>query len=275
MTGRRAIALAALGIGIVCALTMSGSLAGWLLYPAPPVAVPAPPAPLAEVRLPLASGGSASAWTSTREAPAGAPVVLFFHGNGENLETMRRAGLFEDFADLGVAWLAVDYPGYGRSGGRASERGLQETGNAVVAWAAERHPERPVVAAGWSLGAAVAVALAARHPERIGGLIALSPWTSLEATARRHFPGLLVGLLLRERYDSLAEARAVRGPALVIHGDVDGVIPAAQGRELASALPAGTRWVPVPGAGHNDLLNRPEVWREIAGYLRGIQRRPV
>jgi uncharacterized protein len=269
-----AVVAAAGGIGLLGALTL-GSLAGSFLYPAPPVAVPSPPAPLAEVRLPLRSGGSVIAWTSTSAAPAGAPVVLFFHGNGENLETMRRAGLFADFADLGVAWLAVDYPGYGRSGGSASEEGLQAAGDAAVAWAAERHPERPVVAAGWSLGAAVAVPLAARHPERIGGLIALSPWTSLEAIARLHFPGPVVRLLLRERYDSLAAARSVRNPALVVHGEWDDIIPVLEGKQLAAALPAGTRWLPVPGAGHNDLLARPEVWRAIAAYLNGVSRPPA
>ena len=56
--------------------------------------------------------------------PASRPVALFFHGNGENLETMRQTGLFGELAGLQIGFAAVDYPGYGRSGGRASEESL-------------------------------------------------------------------------------------------------------------------------------------------------------
>ena len=57
-------------------------------------------------------------------------------------------------------------------------------------------------------------------------------------------------------------------PALVIHGEVDDLIPAAHGKEVAAAL--GARWVPVPSAGHNDLLARDEVWTEMERFLDGI-----
>ena len=249
---------------------MFDSFARQMLYPAPPVPVPSPPPPpLEEVWLDLRTGERVLAWTSAVPAPEGAPVVAFFHGNGENLETLRYAGLLEDLERLGVAFLAVDYPGYGRSTGEPGEEGLLATGEAAVAWARERHPGRPVVVCGWSLGAAVADALAARHPEEVSGLIALSPWTALEEVARLLFPGFAVKALLRERYDSLAAARTIRVPALVIHGERDEIIPAAQGRQVAEALANG-RWVPVPRTGHNDLRGEPVVWEEVGRFLKGL-----
>jgi uncharacterized protein len=250
---------------------MIDSFARQMLYPAPPVPVPSPPpAPLEEVWLDLPTGERVLAWAANAAAPDGAPVVLFFHGNGENLETLRYVGLLQDLEKLGVAVLATDYPGYGRSTGVPSEEGLLATGEAAVAWARQRHPGRPVVACGWSLGAAVAVAMAARHPDEVAGLIALSPWTTLEETARLLFPGFVVKALLRERYDSLAAARKVRVPALVIHGELDDIIPAEQGRELAAALANG-RWVSVPRSGHNDLMAQPVVWEEMRRFLRALR----
>lgn len=240
-----------------------------MTYPAPPVAVPSPPPPpLEEVRLELPDGTEVAAWAGGGgDVPADAPVALFFHGNGENLETMRRAGSFRELEALDVAYLAADYPGYGRSGGRAREEGVLATGEAAVAWARRRHPERPLVLCGWSLGAAVAVASAAAHPGDVDGLVAMSAWTTLADVASVHFPGFLVRALLPERYDSLAVAARVRAPALVIHGERDAIIPVELGRSLADSLAGPTRWVPVSGAGHNDLLAHDVVWRELGDFL--------
>jgi len=242
------------------------------IYPAPQVRVPSPPpAPIEEVSLPLSTGERVSAWHAAPALPPGRPAVVFFHGNGENLETMRGSGLFEILARVRVPWLAVDYPGYGRSSGVPSEEGVMATGAAAVAWMRERHPDRPLVLCGWSLGAAVAIGTAARHPEEVRGLIALSPWTSLPDVGRLLFPGFLVKGLLREGYDSLSAARRVRMPALVVHGEQDPLIPVAHGKAVADAVAGPARWVPVPRAAHNDLLAQDEVWREIARFLGEVE----
>ncbi|HEX4962020.1 MAG TPA: alpha/beta hydrolase [Thermoanaerobaculia bacterium] len=249
---------------------MIDAFARQMLYPAPPVAVPSPPpAPLEEVALDLATGDRAVAWAwDDPGLPPGAPRVLFFHGNGENLETLRWSGFYDELRRLGVPFLAVDFPGYGRSSGTPSEEGLMATGDAAVAWA--RGSGRPVVACGWSLGAAVALGAAARHPEGVNGLIALSPWTTLAEVAVGIFPAVAVKAMLRERYDSRAAAREVRVPALVVHGELDDLIPVTQGKEIAGALAGPARWVPVPRTGHNDLLGRPLVWQEIGAFLASL-----
>jgi hypothetical protein len=251
---------------------MLDAIARQMLYPAPRVRVPSPPpAPLTEVRLPLSTGDTALAW---RSEPAGlavsAPLVVFFHGNGENLETLRGSGLFEELGRCGAATLAIDFPGYGRSTGQPSEAGLLACGTAAVEWAAGEPGSRSLVLCGWSLGAAVAVATAAAGAEGVHGLIALSPWTTLAEVARGLFPSFVVDALVSEHYDSLAAAPAVRVPALVAHGERDELIPVEQGRRIAEALSGTTRWVPVAVAGHNDLLARRVVWDEIQRFLRSL-----
>lgn len=251
---------------------MLDAVARQMLYPAPSVPVPSPPPPpLEEVRLDLATGGHAVAWASVDPAlPPGAPVAIFFHGNGENLETLRWAGVFDELRRLDVAILAADFPGYGRSPGTASEEGLLATGDAAVAWAKERHPGRPIVVCGWSLGAALAIATVARHPDEVRGLVVLSAWTTLDEVARVIFPGFVVKALLRERYDSRSAAKEIRVPALVIHGELDDLIPATQGKEISETLAGPTRWVPVPRAGHNDLLGERVVWEEMERFFREV-----
>ncbi len=262
---------AALALAIFLLPVMLDLLGRQMLYPAPSVPVPSPPPPpLEEVALELPTGEAVSAWAREGPGTGDAPAVLFFHGNGENLETLRWAGLFDRLADLGVHSLAVDFPGYGRSRGSPSEASLTAAGEAGFAWLAERYPGSPKVVLGWSLGAAVAVQVAGRHPQETAGLVLLSAWDDLESLGGVHFPRWLVGMALPDRYDSRALAPEIRSPVLMIHGAVDDIIPVGHGRRLHQAFADGTRFVEVPGAGHNDLLGREVVWEELGRFFRAI-----
>ncbi len=276
-TGSRSGARRFLSILITLALVaavftlMLDPLVRQMLYPAPPVPVPSPPpAPLVEVTLDLPAGERVVAWAREQSDPA-SPAVVFFHGNGENLETVRLSGLFEELAALGAHVLALDYPGYGRSTGDPSEASLTAAGEAGLAWVAERYPQSPRVMVGWSLGAAVAIQAASRD-ESADGIVLMSAWSDLASLAALHFPSWLVGLGLKDKYDSVAAAEDVRSPLLMIHGSADEIIPLAQGRRLHGALGEGDspRFVEVAGAGHNDLLAHPVVWQELGDFLQAL-----
>lgn len=237
-----------------------------MLYPAPSVAVPAsPPPPFEEVHLESPGGNRVHAWHAEGGRENG-PAVVLFHGNGENLATMAAAGTLEQARAISGALLAPDYPGYGRSEGRPSEESLLAAGHASAEWLAARHPDRPLVLVGWSLGAAVAVRTAADRDD-VAGLVLLSAWTRLDEVAREHFPGPLVRWFLNEEYDSLAVAPRIDVPVLLIHGERDSIIPARLGRRLAKAFPRQARWLALPGVGHNDLLGQAEVWRELDAFF--------
>jgi pimeloyl-ACP methyl ester carboxylesterase len=269
-------ALVVAAVLVAGGLWMMDSVVRSMLYPAPPVRVPSPPpSPLVEV--PLEAGGRAvSAWyRPPTGGAAAAPLVLWLHGNGENLETMRHGGLFEDLSTSGAGVLAIDYPGYGRSPGTPSEAANLAAAEAAWQWMLHHRDGRPLVIAGWSLGAAVATPLAAAHRDDVTGVMLLSAWDRLEAVARLHFPGWMVGALLSERYDSNAAAPRITAPKLVVHGDRDTIISIELGRHLFAALPEPKQWVEVPGAGHNDLLSRPEAWQAIHAFLADRSARPV
>lgn len=251
---------------LVWLLLLTGCSMKSLIYPVPGVQVGDPPLSYEEVDLTISGGIQIVGWHLPARDGESRPAMVFFHGNGENLETMKWAGLFEDLAALGVPLLVVDYPGYGRSGGSPSEIALKSAAEESLVWLAERYPERSLIPCGWSLGAALAIHLAASRPAQVEGLVAMSPWTSLADVATAHFPDWLVRLGLREKYDSLSASRAITSPTLVLHGTRDEIIPMEQGRQLASHIES-SRWVAVQGAGHNDLLSHPEVWSELEAFI--------
>lgn len=50
-----------------------------------------------------------------------APLVIYFHGNGSNLQSSYANGLGEKLMNLKVNFLIFDYPKYGLSTGELSE----------------------------------------------------------------------------------------------------------------------------------------------------------
>ena len=249
-------------------MLLTGCLGRKLTYHPPDLATPSPPpAPFAEIPLETREGRIVAWW---RAPGTGEPVVLFFYGNGSSLEACRRGGLLDRIAACGAGIFSPDYPGYGNSAGTPSEGAIARAADAAVAWLRAEHPGSPLVVMGQSLGAGVAVGTACRHRDAVAGLVLLAPFTSLADAARAHYPGWLVRLALRERYDSAAVIPGFAKPALVIHGADDPVIPVAQGRALSALARPTSRFVEIPGAAHNDLTEFPGVWDEIRRFVREL-----
>ena len=179
------------------------------------------------------------------------PSLIFFYGNAMCLADARP--LVERWRRLGVNVLAPDYLGYGMSGGKPSETGCRQTAEACLEFLRSRGvPQSRVVAAGWSLGGAVAIDLAARHS--VGGLVALSTFTSAADMAWTILPIPLPPGWLVHRFDNLAKLPGISCPKLLGHGRRDPIVPISMFERLrAAARPPVWSFV-VEEAGHNDFF---------------------
>lgn len=241
----------------LCAAAWAGQRA--LMFPAPRAAIPLP-GHGGYVR--VADGGV----LLQRPGPPGAPWVVYFHGNGEQLSNLEDVA--EAFNARGLGFLGVEYPGYGWADGAPTESGIYAAAERGLAWLRETHGVAPgrVVLLGRSLGSGVAVEMARRgHGAR---LVLVSPYTSMGDMAAAAFPLLPGRLLVRDRFDSLEKAPALRLPTLVVHGAQDEVVPVEQGRRLAAALP-GAQYVELARAGHDDVLER--AWGEARPFERVVR----
>jgi fermentation-respiration switch protein FrsA (DUF1100 family) len=164
----------------------------------------------------------------------------------------------------------VDYRGYGRSGGSPSEAGLVRDARAIYETAKSRGfaPER-IVAFGESLGSAVAVGLAAERP--CGGVILETPFLSIRAMARRHYP-FVPGALLRTRFDNGARIGEVRAPKLFLIAERDEIVPAEQGLRLFELATPPKTLYEIRGAGHNDtyVTGGEPYWEAVGTFLASL-----
>jgi fermentation-respiration switch protein FrsA (DUF1100 family) len=176
------------------------------------------------------------------------PVVIYFHGNGGALAD--RVPRFAKIADAGVGLVALSYRGYGGSTGKPTEAGLLNDARAAYAFAAARYPGRMALW-GESLGTGVAIALAAEKP--VTRMILESPYTSTLDLAAANYWFLPVRLLMKDQFRSDQRIGSVKAPVLILHGEVDGIIPIQYGERLYAMIPGEKRFVRFPGGGHNDL----------------------
>ncbi len=197
-------------------------------------------------------------------------TVLHFHGNAGNISY--RLDLYARLHKMGLSVLAVDYRGYGKSGGKPSEEGLYE--DARASWqnltSTLNVPAHSIIIAGRSLGSAVAAHLASEV--NAAGLVLETPFTSAPAMARKLYPWLPVGLLMRTRMDTLARIRGIRCPKLIIGARDDEMVPVVMAEEIASAAP-GPKQLIILNGGHNDFDSVSEkayaaAWRRWLETLR-------
>ena len=223
-----------------------------------------------EVSLAAADGTRIHAWFVKSLPSQGAPLVVYFGGNAEEVSWMLEAvGDPRIGATPGVAWLLVDYRGYGGSEGKPSEAALVADALAVYDFAVALPgvDQQRIFAFGRSLGSGVAVQLAAAR--RLAGLVLAAPYDSLVEVARHYYPFLPVSWMLKHRFESIAHAPRIQVPLLCIVAERDELIPVERAERLYEAWGGPRRKVALPGARHNDMDSAPEFWPAIRSFLGG------
>jgi len=185
----------------------------------------------------------------TRAAAEPHGAVIFAHGNGELIDMWIPD--FEPARAAGLAVLLVEFPGYGRSGGSASEAAIAR----IFEDAYDRLAARPDIDAtriagyGRSLGGGAIGNLS--RARSLAAIVFESTFSStLPLAASMFVPAPLV----LDRYDNLAAISAFAGPVLILHGERDTLIPPAHAEALHAASP-GSRLHLLP-CGHNDCPRR-------------------
>lgn len=215
-----------------------------------------------------------AAWPSPAEfrglvaEPEGAArgTAIIFHGNAGHAG--HRAFYIRTLTRLGLRVILAEYPGYGPRDGALGEHSLVADAQQTIELARRRHGA-PLLLIGESLGAGVLAAASARTQDGIAGLLLITPWDRLQNIAAHHYPLLPVKLLLRDRYDSVANLAAIGCPVVVVAAEHDNIVPTRFAIALHDSLNVPKQLKIVRGAGHNDWFDRVDGtwWREVVAIL--------
>ena len=214
-----------------------------------------PPAGVEAIELLTDDGLRLGAWfvpaSGVEEAEPGSAVLVC---NGNAGSRMHRLPLAQALAGRGHHVLLFDYRGYAGNPGSPSEEGLRADARAAARALAARPEVDPARIAyfGESLGASVCGGLAAELAP--AALILRSPFPSIVAVARHHYPYLpVVEPLVWDRWPLERQlAEAVRVPLLVLVAERDEIVPPSLSRRVYEAASEPKRLVEIPAAHHND-----------------------
>ncbi|ASP36190.1 alpha/beta hydrolase [Labrenzia sp. VG12] len=213
----------------------------------------------------MADGTKVTVW---RVAPtkAGAPTVLYLHGNSGNLSG--RWKRFQQIVESGYGLYAPTYRGYAGAEGSPSETAL--IADALEHFDRAAETGQPIVLHGESLGTGVATAVAAQRPEA-DLLVLEAPYTALVDIASEQYPWLPVAFLMKDQMPTRERIGAIEAPVLILHGTEDRVIPVAHGRRLFEFAENPKELVIVEGGGHGDLWTR-GLWDKVRSVWEGLDR---
>ena len=257
-------------VAYIAAVAMMYATQTRMLFPTQLAAVSNLPLPESAVRLELATpdgerlGGMHI--SPARKRAGEQLLVLGFGGNAWNADTLA-AYLHGLFPEEEVA--AFHYRGYNPSTGRPSAAALLADAPVVYDHVLKTVGARRIVAVGLSIGAGVAAHLATRRP--LAGLILVSPFDSLEALARDHFPWAPVGWLLRHHMSTAVSVRGLATPIALIAAERDAVVPPQRTEGVRRAIPALALDRTIMNADHNDLYDHPDFRAAMSEALERIK----
>ncbi|GJM24130.1 MAG: hypothetical protein DHS20C16_05450 [Phycisphaerae bacterium] len=219
-------------------------------------------------------------------------AVILCHGMGADKSDML------DFAlalhEGGYTVLMPDFRGHGASGGYTVSYGPKEKWDIIsgVDYLEREHPARTkhLFGVGWSMGAASLV-LAAADDDRIEGLHLDAVFASAMDMAKILPSGAPPGYRQVTPYVATVFACLESGvnlfgiditeaigevtcPVMLVHGEEDGLIPIAQGRQVYESANQPKTWRAIKGAGHCGTIGveSPRYEAKMIAFLDAIGR---
>ena len=191
-------------------------------------------------------------------------ILLYFHGNKRNISWY--AKFIPHFTRNGYEVMMIDYPGFGKSTGKLTEKKLYEWALLAYKQAIRKYSADSIIIYGKSMGTGIAAELASvRDCKR---LILETPYYDFPSVIRHYLPIYPVGLMLHYEIPTYQFIQQVNAPVTIFHGTSDGIVSYSNSERLLPLLKKTDQLITIKGGSHNDLYDYPEMTRGIDSLLK-------
>jgi alpha-beta hydrolase superfamily lysophospholipase len=191
-------------------------------------------------------------------------VVLYFHGNKENIE--RYAPYAVNFTKHNYEVWMMDYPGFGKSTGDRSEEVLYDDAKELYRMARASISGDSIIIYGKSIGTGIASYLASiKECKR---LLLEAPYYSIENLFSRYAFMYPAGLMTKYHFPVHRYFEKTEVPVNIFHGTDDGIIPYSNAEKLMNLANPGTELVTIEKGKHNNLNDFPLFHQKLDSLLQ-------
>lgn len=202
-------------------------------------------------------------------------VVLFFHGNADNL--VRWGAMASKFTDYDYDVLVMDYRNYGKSKGERSEENLFTDAQFCYDFLKKKYDEKNIIVYGVSLGGAFAIKIAAENEPKL--LILEATFYNLKEMINRWIPKKTAEKIIPKmtyHFRSDENIFKVNCPVYHFHGNKDLVVPLKSGKKLFNEFAEKRpeilkKFIEIKGGSHNDLSQFENYQSEMKTLFSSLQ----
>lgn len=148
-------------------------------------------------------------------------IALFYHGNMDNVEHYKHYP--EIFLRNSYEVWMIDYPGFGKSTGKLTEKLADDEALLMYDLAAKEISTDNITIYGKSIGTGVAAFVASEKNCR--QLILETPYYSIPSLAKNYFPIYPINWMIKYSFPIHDYIKNIRSPITIFHGTSDEVIP--------------------------------------------------
>src|SRR6185312_2711964 len=205
--------------------------------------------PFKEVNIPLNAKDNLNLVQFFPEDSTRKGVVLYFHGNRENIN--HYAAYAVNFIKHDYEVWMVDYPGYGKTTGKFTEENVYMQAREVYKLANTKFGAGNIIVYGKSLGSGIAAWLASRKPCK--RLILETPYYSIPDLFSHYAPIYPVESLSKFKFPTGEYLKEVKVRVTIFHGTDDWIIPYSYAAKLKQVLKPGDEFIAIDKGSHNNL----------------------
>ncbi len=195
--------------------------------------------------------------------PTQSKSIIYFGGNAQDVVYLNFEANEFNIKQL----ITFNYPGYGNSSGKATQKSLYESALNVYDFALKEYQLKPedIIVMGRSLGSSVATYLAAKR--EISRLILITPFDSVENIAAKHYPFFPVKRLMKHAFPTIDYIKQVKVPVLMLAAEQDEIIADENLENLKQAAAQNVSLIRYPGVGHNSIQTHGDYYQEINKFI--------